>query len=70
MASVLPALVLRQKRIVKLLEKAGAFSKETAKGLDEIGLLNPNTFSGLTQKLVRDNVITATEDGKYYLNRN
>lgn len=70
MASVLPALVLRQKRIVKLLEKAGAFSKDTAKGLDEIGLLNPNTFSGLTQKLVRDNIITATEDGKYYLNRN
>ncbi|SEH68691.1 hypothetical protein SAMN02910265_02127 [Ruminococcus flavefaciens] len=70
MASILPALVLRQKRIVKLLEKAGAFSKETAKGLDEIGLLNPNTFSGLTKKLVKYNVISATEDGKYYLNKN
>lgn len=70
MASILPALVLRQKRIVKLLEKAGAFSKETAKGLDEIGLLNPNTFSGLTKKLVKYNVISVTEDGKYYLNKN
>ncbi|WP_303836868.1 hypothetical protein [Ruminococcus flavefaciens] len=69
MASVLPALVLRQKRIVKLLEKAGAFSKDTAKGLDEIGLLNPDTFPKITEKLVRDNVISVTDDGKYYLCR-
>lgn len=69
MASVLPALVLRQKRIVNLLEKAGAFSKETAKGLDEIGLLNPNTFPTMTEKLVKDNIIAVTADGKYYLNR-
>lgn len=67
MASILPALVLRQKRIVKLLEKAGAFSKESAKGLDEIGLLNPNTFSGLTKKLVKDNIISVTDEGKYYI---
>jgi len=70
MASILPMLVMRQKRIVKLLTKAKAFSKESAKGLDEIGLLNPDTFSGLTKKLVKDNVLSVTEDGKYYLNKN
>ena len=37
-----PMLKMRMKKIVYLLENANAFSEESAKGINEIGLMNPN----------------------------
>ena len=65
----IPVPLIRRMRIIKLLTKAKAFSKDTAKALDEIGLINPYFFPKITQKLVRDGIISRTEDGKYYINR-
>jgi len=64
-----PILLIRKMRIIKLLTKAKAFSKETAKPLDEIGLVNPYFFPKITEKLVKQGRISKTEDGKYYINR-
>ena len=47
--------------------KANAYSPDTAKRLDEIGLLNPYAFPFLTLRMVRRNVISVTDEGKYYI---
>ena len=64
-----PIPLIRRMRIIKLLTKYKAFSKESAKYLDEIGLINPNGFSNITKILVKKGIIIKTEDGKYYLTR-
>lgn len=64
-----PIPLIRKNRIIKLLTKHKAFSKESAKYLDEIGLINPYGFSNITKILVKKGIIIKTEDGKYYLNR-
>ncbi|MBP5432617.1 hypothetical protein [Ruminococcus sp.] len=47
--------------------KANAYSADTAKRLDELDLLNPYAFPFLTVHMIRRNVISVTNDGKYYL---
>ena len=64
-----PIPLIRKMRIIKLLTKAKAFSPETAKGLDEIGLINPYFFPRITKRLVDKGNICKTEEGKYYINR-
>ncbi len=66
---VIPVPLIRRMQIIKLLTKEKAFSKETAKYLDEIGLVNPYFFPGVTKRMVKMGTITRTEEGKYYLNR-
>ena len=63
-----PIPLIRKMRIIRLLTKEKAFSKDTAKALDEIGLVNPYAFSIITKRLVKNGTISRTEDGKYYLN--
>ena len=70
MAFIPPVPLIRKMRIIKLLEREKAFSKETAKYLDEIGLINPYGFSRITKRLVNSGRICKTEEGKYYINRN
>ena len=65
-----PVLFIRKKRIISLLMRANAYSADTARRLDEIGLVNPYIMPRLTMRMVRRNEISVTEDGKYYLNRN
>lgn len=65
-----PVLLIRKKRIISLLMRANAYSADTARRLDEIGLVNPYIMPRLTMRMVRRNEISVTEDGKYYLNRN
>ena len=66
---MIPIPLVRKMIIIKLLTKAKAFSNESAKALDEIGLINPYFFPKVTKKLVDSEIISKTEDGKYYINR-
>ena len=62
-----PVFLIRKKRIMRSLMRANAYSPETAKRLDETGLLNPYSFPLITLRLVRRNVISVTDEGKYYI---
>jgi hypothetical protein len=62
---VVTALLMSKKRIIKLFEASKAFSEETAKTLDELGIFDPSA----TFELLYDNVISAVGNGKYYLNK-
>ena len=63
--NVVTAILMSKKKIIKLFELSKAFSADSARTLDELGIYNPEA----TFDLGYDNVITATEDGKYYLNK-
>jgi hypothetical protein len=63
--NVVTALLMSKKKIIRLFEVSRAFSADSAKTLDEMGIFNPDA----TFELLYDNVISATEDGKYYLNK-
>ena len=62
---VVTALLMSKKRIIKLFEASKAFSEETAKTFDELGIYDPIA----TFELLYDNVISASGNGKYYLNK-
>lgn len=64
-----PALLMRKRIILKKLEQNGGISEETAKTLEEIGVCNPNAFSKLNDKLVKDKILVRTKNNKYYLNK-
>lgn len=64
--NVVTAILMNKKKIIRLFEVSKAFSADSAKTFDELGIYNPDA----TFELLYDNVIAATEDGKYYLNRN
>ena len=56
---------MKRKKLVKQLTKAGAFSADSAKTLKELGIDN----SCAAFELLYDNVISATGNGGYYLNK-
>lgn len=56
---------MKRNKLIKQLTKAGAFSADSAKTLEELGIFN----SGVTFELLYNNVISATENGGYYLNQ-
>ena len=53
MAFFPPIPLIRRNVIIKRLKKCGANSPETAKTFAEAGILNPNLFSPVTEKLVK-----------------
>lgn len=61
------AFALRRKLIVEALTEAGANGPETAKALNDTGLVNPDMFAEYTQQLVDMKVIGKTADGRYYV---
>ncbi|MCR4794564.1 MAG: hypothetical protein K5898_05250 [Ruminococcus sp.] len=63
--TVVTALLMSKKKIIKLFEVSKAYSEDSARTLDELGIYNPEA----TFELLYDNVISATEDGKYFLNK-
>ena len=67
MAFFPPIPLIRRNVIIKKLKASGATSVETAKTLAEAGVINPNGFKRIADKLVETNVIHKTIDGKYYL---
>lgn len=67
MAFFPPIPLIRRNAIIKRLKGCGANSSESAKTLVEAGVINPNGFSHITEKLVEQGVIYRTTDGKYYV---
>ena len=65
----IPAFLLRKRMIVKKLEKYGAISEESAKTLEEAGVINPNAFPKVTEDLEKQKILVKTKDNKYYLNK-
>lgn len=63
--NVAALLLMRRKRVIKLFEKYKAFSADSAKTLDELGIFEPSAAF----ELLYENVISATGNGKYYLNK-
>ena len=60
------AFAMRRNLILEALRDAGAVSPETAKALEETGLVNTEIFAEYTQQLVDMGVIRSTADGRYY----
>ena len=64
MAFFPPIPLIRRNVIIKKLKASGATSAETAKTLAEAGVINPDGFRRITDKLVKTKVIHKTLDGK------
>ena len=67
MAFIPPVPLIRKNRIINRLRQSGAISEATAKTLTAAGIINPNAFAHITEKLVRDKLVGRTTDGSYYL---
>ena len=67
MAFFPPIPLIRKKIIVKQLKACGATSESMAKSLEEAGVINPNGFSRITDRLVESGIIHKTPDNKYYV---
>ena len=67
MAFFPPIPLIRKNVIVKRLLSCGATSEEAAKTLAEAGVINPNGFKRITDRLVKMGSIHKTSDGKYYV---
>jgi hypothetical protein len=61
------ALTMRKKLVITGLKKSGALSPETAKTLEEAGVINPKSFAEFTESLVQKGIIQKTKEGKYWL---
>lgn len=62
-----PIPLIRRKHILNCLRKCGATSKETAKTFSDAGVINPNVFKAVTEKLIKKHELGRTDDNKYYL---
>ena len=58
---------VRRNHIIKQLKVCGADSPETAKTLSEAGVINPNGFKRITDRLVNLGEIKRTGDNRYYV---
>lgn len=67
MAFFPPIPLIRRNHIIQQLKACGANSPETAKTLSEAGVINPNRFKRITDRLVKTGEIKKTEDNKYYI---
>ena len=67
MAFFPPIPLIRRNVIIKRLKESGACSPETAKTFAEAGVINPNAFSRITEKLIKQGVVHRTANGKYYV---
>lgn len=67
MPFIAPVPLIRKRLIIKKMDQCGATSASAAKTFAEAGIINPNGFSMVTKKLIRDGVLGKTADGKYYL---
>ena len=61
-----PIPLIRKNVIIKHLQDCGATSPDTAKSLAEAGVVNPNGFTRITDRLVETGVIKRTAEGRYY----
>lgn len=68
MTVVPPVPLIRQRRIISALQEASALSEKSAVFLNETSLLNPDLFGPVTEKMLEQEIILKTPEGKYYLN--
>ena len=59
--------LIRIRTILNKLNASGATSPETACTLRDAGVINPDGFQRITEKLIERNIIRKTDDGKYYI---
>ena len=69
MAFFPPIPLIRKNYIIKKLTESNAFSEKTAKSFSEAGIINPNGFNRINERLINQKVLVKTKDGKYYLNK-
>jgi hypothetical protein len=69
MAFFPPIPLIRKNLIIKKLTECNAFSEETAKTFIEAGIINPNGFHKINEKLIKQGILVKTNDNKYYLNK-
>ena len=62
-----PIPLIRRNLIIKKLRECGATSEENAKTLAEAGVINPDGFKHVTDKLVKKGTIRKTANEKYYI---
>ena len=67
MAFFPPIPLIRRNTIVKKLRACGATSPETAKTLSAAGVVNPNGFKRITDRLVKTGEIKMVGEDKYYI---
>ena len=67
MAFFPPIPLIRKNVIVKQLHSVGATTEKSAKTLAEAGVINPNGFKRITDRLVKMGTIHRTSDGRYYI---
>ena len=67
MAFFPPIPLIRRNLIIRKLRACGATSEQTAKTLAEAGVLNPDGFRRITERLVDNGTIRRTADGRYYV---
>ena len=68
MAFFSPIPLIRKNLIIKKLTECNAFSEETAKTFIEAGIINPDGFHKINEKLIKQGILVKTNDNKYYLN--
>lgn len=62
-----PMALMRKNLIIKKLRACGAVSEESAKSLAEAGVINPDGFKRITDRLVETGSIHRTSGGRYYV---
>ena len=67
MAFFPPIPLIRRNLIIRKLRACGATSEQTARTLAEAGVLNPDGFRRITERLVDNGTIHRTADGRYYV---
>jgi predicted transcriptional regulator of viral defense system len=67
MAFFPPIPLIRRNVIVNSLRDCGATSEATTRTLAEAGVINPNGFKRITDRLVKKGEIHRTPDGRYYV---
>ncbi|MCR5263269.1 MAG: hypothetical protein K6D94_05305 [Clostridiales bacterium] len=67
MAFFPPIPLIRRNLIIRKLRACGATSEQTARTLAEAGVLNPDGFRRITERLVDNGTIRRTADGRYYV---
>ena len=68
MAFFPPIPIIKKNLIIKKLAECNTFSEETAKTFAEAGIINPNGFNKVNERLIKQKVLVRTKTDKYYLN--
>ena len=60
-------MLVRQKRVIKFLTEANAFSAETAVKLEDTKINAPHMFENVNKMMIKKGLMKQTENGRLYL---